>query len=161
MVELRKITWENFNDCLSLDVTDDQKNFIDSNVYALAQAYIAATNDKFPPIAYAIYNGQTVIGLVILVHKYAKDSKYYHENCYEVVSFMIGKQFQGKGYGKEAFARVIDIIKTFPEGKAKSVCLSYDPTNETARRLYASYGFIETGSVNDIGEVVAKLLINK
>jgi diamine N-acetyltransferase len=161
MVELRKITWENFSECLALDVTENQQNFIDNNVYALAQAYVAATNDKFPPIAYAIYNDQTVVGIVILVHKYAKDSKFYHENCYEVVSFMIGRQYQGKGYGKEAFARVIDVIKTFPEGKAKAICLSYDPQNDTARRLYASYGFTETGTINDIGEVVAKLQINK
>ena len=75
MVELKKITWENFNECLSLDVTENQQNFIDSNVYALAQAYVAATNDKFPPIAYAVYNDQTVVGIVILVHKYAKDNK--------------------------------------------------------------------------------------
>lgn len=161
MVELKKITWENFSKCLSLDVTEDQQNFIDSNVYALAQAYVAATNDKFPPIAYAVYNAQTVVGIVILVHKYAKDNRFYHENCYEVVSFMIGRQYQGKGYGKEAFARVIDLIKTFPEGKAKAICLSYDPKNDTARRLYASYGFTETGMINDIGEVVAKLPINK
>ena len=78
MVELKKITWENYSECLSLDVTEDQQNFIDSNVYALAQAYVAATNDKFPPIAYAVYNFQTVVGIVILVHKYAKDNKFYH-----------------------------------------------------------------------------------
>lgn len=159
MVELKKITWENFSECLALKVTEDQDNFIDNNVYALAQAYVAATNDKFPPLAYAIYSEQTVVGLVILVHKYAKDSKYYRENCYEVVSFMIGSQFQGKGYGKDAFAKVIEIIRTFPEGKAKAICLSYDPKNETARRLYASYGFIETGRMNDLNEVLAKLPI--
>ena len=159
MVELKKITWENFEQCLSLGVTDNQQDFVEDNVYALAQAYVAATNDKFPPIAYAIYNDETVVGIVILVHKYAKDSKYYHENCYEVVSFMIGLQYQGKGYGKEAFAKVIEVIKTFPEGKAKAICLLYDPHNDTARHLYASYGFIETGVINDLGEVVARLPI--
>ena len=34
--------------------------------------------------------------------------------------------------------------------------LSYEPENETARRLYASYGFVETGEM-DGEEVIAVL----
>jgi diamine N-acetyltransferase len=160
MVYLRKITWANLNECIALDVTEDQQNFIDSNVYALAQAYVACTNDDFPPISYAIYNeSETVVGLVILVHRHARENKYYHQNCYEVISFMIGKQFQGKGYGREAFKQVLEEIEKFPEGKAKYIFLSYDPKNEVAKRLYASYGFVETGIINSLGEQVAKLPI--
>lgn len=160
MVYLRKITWANLNDCIALDVTEDQQNFIDSNVYALAQAYVACTNDDFPPISYAIYtDSETVVGLVILVHRHARENKYYHQNCYEVISFMIGKQYQGKGYGKEAFKKVLEEIAKFPEGKAKYIFLSYDPKNEVAKRLYSSYGFVETGIINSLGEQVAKLPI--
>ena len=48
MVELKKITWENFEQCLSLGVTDNQQDFVEDNVYALAQAYVAATMINSP-----------------------------------------------------------------------------------------------------------------
>ena len=59
-------------------------------------------------------------------------------------------------YGKEAVRLALEFIKTFPCGKAETVWLSYEPENETARRLYASYGFEETGEM-DGEEVIAVL----
>jgi diamine N-acetyltransferase len=69
---------------------------------------------------------------------------------------MIDKNFQGKGYGKEAFGKALDLIKTFPQGDAVSVFLSYNPENEVARKLYASFGFVENGDISD-DEVIARL----
>jgi diamine N-acetyltransferase len=58
--------------------------------------------------------------------------------------------------------KVLEYIKTFPHGKATCVHLSYDPKNEAARKLYQSFGFVETGQFTDDGEdaeVVAKLIL--
>ena len=40
MVELKAITEENYNECLELEVSDNQKNFVASNIYSLAQAWV-------------------------------------------------------------------------------------------------------------------------
>ena len=57
--------------------------------------------------------------------------------------FMIDKRYQGKGYGKKAMELALDYIRTFPCGKADICWLSYEPENEVAKKLYASFGFIE------------------
>lgn len=56
----------------------------------------------------------------------------------------------------EAMAKAIELIRTFPYGKASKVTLSYEPENVVAKRLYASLGFVETGKI-EYGELVAKL----
>ena len=69
---------------------------------------------------------------------------------------MIDRAFQKKGYGKEAVSLALDFIRTFPCGKADICWLSYEPENIVARRLYASFGFVETGET-DGEELIAVL----
>jgi len=59
MVELRKIDKENYSECINLKVSDGQKNFVASNVYSLAQAWV------FYETAYplAIYSNNIMVGL--------------------------------------------------------------------------------------------------
>ena len=47
------------------------------------------------------------------------------------------------GYGREALKLALDYIRTFPAGPAEYCWLSYEPENEVARKLYASFGFVE------------------
>ncbi|MBR5098201.1 MAG: GNAT family N-acetyltransferase [Spirochaetales bacterium] len=51
--------------------------------------------------------------------------------------------FRRKGYGRKAIELALDFIRTFPAGEAKYCWLSYEPKNEVARNLYASFGFVE------------------
>ncbi len=67
--------------------------------------------------------------------------------------FMIDESQQGKGYGKASLLKAIEMIKTYPHGKADKIYLSYVPGNETGSGLYKSVGFVETGNM-DRGEVV-------
>jgi diamine N-acetyltransferase len=57
---------------------------------------------------------------------------------------MIDKHHQGKGYGKAAMQEMITLVRE-SDPAAKGISLSYVPTNEVARKLYASVGFRETG----------------
>lgn len=154
---LEKITWDNWQACLRLKVTEEQDEFIASNTYSLAQSYVALLNDELPPMTYAICADDRVIGFVMMFHDTAEESDY-SEASYGILRFMIDGSFQGKGYGKRALAEVLDLIRTFPQGDAVSVFLSYNPGNDVARRLYASFGFVETGDISG-GEVVARLAL--
>ena len=69
---------------------------------------------------------------------------------------MIDKRYQGSGFGREALILALDFIRTWPCGKAEFCRVSCEPGNETARKLYASFGFEETGEM-DGDEIVAVL----
>jgi diamine N-acetyltransferase len=160
MIELREITWDNWEECTNLKITDEQeeKDFVPSNMYSLAQAYVMFLNEKILPMTYAIYNDDTMIGFAEFY--YDTSDEYDDDPCYVINRFMIDKQYQNKGFGKQAMAELLSYIKTYPQGEAAAVYLSYDSRNTVAIRLYQSLGFVETGKcVREPPEVVTKLLL--
>ena len=165
MINLQKITWDNWEDIIDLKVTDEQDDFIASNEYSLAQAYVAMLNDKHPPMTFAICNNEDIVGFTMFYYQSEEEndgSDYEDKPCYTLLRFMIDKKYQGQGFGKQAMTKVLDYIKGFPHGKANFVHLSYDPKNEAARMLYKSFGFVETGqfaSYDEDAEVVAQLAL--
>ncbi|GAA0719346.1 GNAT family N-acetyltransferase [Clostridium malenominatum] len=154
MIELRKITDDNFDECIKLEPKEEQKSYVASNISSLAEAYVALTNNECIPMPYAIYDNDIMVGFIMLSYNEASEND--DENSYWVCRLMIDKVYQGKGYAKEAMAKAIELIRTFPYGKASKVTLSYEPENVVAKRLYASLGFVETGKI-EYGELVAKL----
>jgi len=73
---------------------------------------------------------------------------------------MIDKQYQNKGFGKQAMAKLLSHINTYPK-EAAAVYLSYDARNTAAIKLYQSAGFVETGKcVREPPEVVAKFMLS-
>ncbi len=156
MIELRKIDWDNWEECMGLEVADEQKSFVAPNTFSLAQSYLHLTNDKTPPFSYAIYNDGVMVGYTLYYYLPVGVNSPYDEDCYCICRFMIDKRYQGKGYGKQAMLKILEHIKSFPYGKTNFVTLSYEPENTAAKKLYESCGFTETGEVEE-GELVAKL----
>lgn len=156
MIELRKISEENFEECMSLEPKEEQKGFVASNLKSLAEAYIALANDSCIPMPYAIYNDNTMVGFLMLSFNAENNTK--DENQYWLCRFMIDKNHQRKGYGKESLLKALAMIKEFSLNKKAAVYLSYEPENDIARKLYRTLGFQETGEVEE-GEVVAKLCL--
>ena len=78
-------------------------------------------------------------------------------NNYLIWRFMIDKKYQKKGYGREAMRLALDFIRTFPCGEADYCWLSYEPGNEVARKLYASFGFEEMQMPESWDEIPAVL----
>ncbi|WP_338036887.1 GNAT family N-acetyltransferase [Metabacillus litoralis] len=69
-----------------------------------------------------------------LCHGYRKE----HER-YELISFMIGYKFQGKGYGVHVLQAVIDDMINMYD--CKEIYLSVIVNNDRAIRLYEKLGF--------------------
>ena len=65
---------------------------------------------------------------------------------------IIDAAHQGRGIGRATVAAFLDRFTA--EGRTH-VALSYSPENETARGLYQSMGFVETGEIED-DEIVAR-----
>ena len=154
ILELKKITFDNFESCIALEPNENQKSFVASNVLSLAEAYVALDNHECIPMPYVICHDEIPVGFIMLSFNHADEDN--AEDAYWVWRFMIDKRYQGKGYGKKAMARALELIRTFPHGKAGAVCLSYEPENEVAKSLYASFGFVETGKIQ-CGEMIATL----
>jgi len=157
MITLRPITYDNFADCISLEPHEHQKKYIASNLFSLAEAYVALSSGAFIPMPFAIYDDDVMVGFIMLAYDPADEDED-DETVYKVCRLMIDKDHQGKGYGRRAMERALEIIRTFPHGEAGLVVLSYNPDNEAARSLYSSLGFKETGEVEG-GEVWAILEI--
>lgn len=87
MIILRKITGDNFNECMKLEVNEEQKSFVASNTRSLAQAYIALTNYECIPMPYAIYKNDINVGFIMLSYDET-------EKAYWVWRLMIDKRYR-------------------------------------------------------------------
>lgn len=67
MVTLREISVDNFEECLSLSVAEDQKKHIASNAYSLAEAYALSREGRDVPLPYAIYAHGQMVGFVLTI----------------------------------------------------------------------------------------------
>ena len=154
MIELRKIDEDNWHQIIKLEVREDQKDFVASNIYSLAESYIELSGDIMPFMTLAVYHGDVPVGFAKVEYQDDDDSEYgpYYWMC----RFMIDKNHQGKGYGKQAMTKILEHIRTFPLGSAAVMALSYKPDNDFVRGFYKSFGFEETGDFLD-DEVIAKL----
>ena len=134
MVELRKITKDNYEECLKLNVADNQKTFVSSTVHALAQAWVYY-DTAFP---FAIYADGVMVGFIMLGYYEAKKQ-------YTLWKFMIDERYQNRGYGRNGLKLGMEyLIGRF---QVKEVYTAYESSNRIARNLYASFGFYETGEV--------------
>ena len=157
MIELRKIDHDNWENVIKLEVSQDQKSFVASNIYSLAECYVDLTEGS-PPIPYAIYNGDELVGFAMANYDEVDDDDEDSDHVYHICRLMIDKKHQNKGFGKASMIKMIELFKTFPLGKAVAITTSYEPTNEHARGLYKSLGFVETGDMLD-DEIIAALEI--
>ncbi len=60
----------------------------------------------------------------------------------DIERLMIDHRFQGKGFGRAAVVKVIEILRCIPGCRA--VRTWYIPANNAAEHLYASLGFEKT-----------------
>jgi diamine N-acetyltransferase len=157
-IHLETITWENYQDIIKLSVSEAQKNFITTNTYSLIHAYLYSLDGK-KASPFGIYLDDNPIGFVMIGHDWYSEGKpSLIKNAYFIWRFMIDEKYQGKGYGKEALKLVLDFIKSFPYGKSDICWISYEPNNEAAKKLYASYGFVEMHEHYEEGKEMPAIL---
>lgn len=158
MLRLEKITGKNVWSILKLRVSEDQESFVAPNDISIIEVYTAITGNGYA-FPFGIYEGETPVGFLMIgfdADDCWEDAPSIARGNYNLWRLMIDKNYQKKGYGKEAVRLALEFIKTFPCGKADFCWLSYEPENEIASRLYHSFGFAETGEM-DGDEIIAVL----
>lgn len=157
MISIQKVNSHNVWKLLSLEVDENQKSFVATNTESIVQAYttLAAGGVALP---FGIYEDDAPVGFLMIGYgdlPGEENPAIANEN-YCIWRLMIDRNYQGKGYGTEAIRLALDYIRTFPCGPAKKCFLSYEPENETAKRLYHRFFFRETGEM-DGEEIIAAL----
>ena len=157
MINLKPVTWDNHSQIISMEVHENQKNFVAKNVKSLAQAYARWIGCGRPPLTFGIYNKEDLVGFAMVDYETAEETDI-KEPCYFLWRYMIDKNHQGKGYGKAALQQVINLVRTRPMGEAAWFYTSVVPENVVAHKLYNDSGFVETGDISG-GEIVLRLAI--
>ncbi len=139
---LKEIDKNNWEECIELEVEENQRSFVASNSYSLLQS-------KYEDCGYpmGIYDGETMVGF--LMYDLDEDT-----NEWWMCRLMMDKKHQGKGYGKKAIELFLDLMKK--EKGNIAVCTSFEPENTVADKLYESMGFKKTGEILE-GEVVMEI----
>ena len=138
MVELRKITKENYEGVLALRVSEAQRGFVPTVTEALAQAWVYY-DTAYP---FAVYAEGAPVGFIMLGY-------YTEKEQYTVWKFLIDERYQRRGYGKAALQLAIDWLRqTFA---VSEVFLGCTHENRAAEKLYASVGFQRTGFETETG----------
>ena len=138
MINLRKITEENFIDAFNLMLASGQERFVSHPIRSLAQAYVY--REQCQP--FGIYDDDSMVGYVMVI--------YDHDILeYDIWHMMIDGSKQGRGYGSAALDRVLDYIRTRPFGSSDRVTLTCHVDNIPALHLYREKGFTETGAEDE------------
>lgn len=95
-MDFKTIDKSNYRECMELQVEESQKYFVADNTRSLVEA---AYEDGLYTLG--VYDGDTMVGFVL----YDYDDTY---PGWSMSRFMIGRQFQGKGYGKRAVREFLD-----------------------------------------------------
>src|SRR5258707_5180264 len=152
MPEVHPVTKDNWRELIKLQVRDDQKDFVASNVKSIAESQFGFDEPgyghwDFHP--FGIYDGNVPVGFLMYGFNFAHSKQQAF-----IVRLMVDEKYQGKGYGRFAMHWMLDLFRA--NDKVKAVGIGYEPANDTARKLYASLGFVETGETIE-EEVIAQL----
>ena len=152
MPEIRPVTKDNWRRLIQLQVRDDQKNFVSSNVYSIAEAQFGFDYEGHWDLhPFGIYHDDEPVGFLM----YGFNFGHPRYQAF-IIRLMVDDKHQKKGYGRFGMEKMLETFRA--EERIKEVGISYEPHNEVARRLYASLGFIETGEIVD-EEMLALLRI--
>ena len=132
MIQLKTVTGGNLDEVLALKIHESQAGFVSTTAESLAQAYVYPET-AFP---FAVYDDQTVVGFIMMGYYEAKQ-------YYTLWKLLIDKRFQHQGYGRQALEQGIAFLKE--RFRVNEIYTGVIPENRTAKKLYLSAGFEETG----------------
>lgn len=135
-VTLKPITVENWKKATKLEVNENQKSYVASNLHSIAESsfYDTAYN-------YGIYENEDIVGFVLFFNP-PEEPELGH-----IVRFMVDKNHQRKGLGREGIKLIVELLSA--KFNKKLVTLTVIPENHTARAFYESVGFVNTKEIVD------------
>ena len=131
-VTLKPITKENWEEAIDLTVKEEQKHFIVSNLYSIAEVQFL---ENFK--ASGIHFEGKMAGFAM----YGIDPE---DNNFWIYRLMVDQAYQGKGIGATAANLIVEEIKKNNSTGIPFIMIGYHPENQGARYTYKKTGFVET-----------------
>ena len=130
---LKQVTKENWYECVDLEVYREQEGIVAPNYNSIILSLLYENWS-----AKCIYDDDILIGF--LLYGIEEDT-----NRPMLLRYMIDKKYQGRGLGKEALLKLLDLIKV-EFGKIRFYTTA-SPKNIMAEKLYESVGFRKNGEI--------------
>ena len=144
MIHFQAITEDNFDEIVHMKRPEGE-NFVASNAYSLAQAWLFREDGDVYP--FAIYHDGMPVGFMML----DEDTE---ERCLVVWRIMFPEKYANRGYGSEALRLIIQLARE--SGKYDFMVLDCHPDNKRAWHVYEKAGFRDTGEMEN-GECLLRL----
>ena len=138
LMELKPVSKHNYMTVVDLKVHQHQEDYVAPNGMSLLEA--CYESDKYP---FAVYYKGDIVGFIMCSYYPADDA--YPISSWWLERFMIDKDKQGQGLGKQALALFLKDYR--PDETVDEVRLGVEPENAKAIRLYESFGFVKEGVV--------------
>ncbi|WP_410982234.1 GNAT family N-acetyltransferase [Bacillus cereus] len=145
-LSLKPIDKSNWEEAIKLSVKEEQRIFIASNLYSIAEVQFL---DNF--YANGIYLDNKLIGFTM----FGIDSD---DNNYWIYRLMIDKEYQGQGIGIQTIFLIIEKIRSINNKNIPLIMIGYNPKNLSAKMAYRKAGFVET-ELSSWGEQLAKFTL--
>lgn len=134
MIRLTDVTEDNWLSVAALSVKEDQQKFLAPAIGILARGYVYRDCNARVIV---ILNDDTVVG-VALVREFTDEPL-----GYDLQQFMIGREYQGRGYGSAALGMILDELRKEARFDHVEVCVKKKDAG--AIRLYEKHGFVDSG----------------
>ena len=138
MIRLTDVTEGNWEYVASLSVKDSQRNYLAPAIGIIARGYVYRNCNAR---VFVIKNDDTIVG-VALVREFDEEPL-----GYDLQQFMIDQQYQGKGYGSDALALILDELRKEGHYDHVEVCVKKD--DAAAIHLYEKHGFVDSGYIDE------------
>ena len=151
-ITLQPVKATNWESLIALKVREDQKGFVGSNLFSIAEAQFGfefEKNGHWDLHPFGIYEDNQPVGFLMYGYNFGHPTWQAY-----IFRLMIDEKYQGMGFGRSGMQKIIEVLRT--DERVTAVGISYKPENDVARQLYSSLGFFETGE--RVGEEVLAVL---
>ncbi|WP_244244562.1 GNAT family N-acetyltransferase [Marinilactibacillus kalidii] len=135
---IRTITDDNWRAIVTLTVKPTQAAFISPNAESMLESFY---EERYNWHIYGLYVDNLPVGFA-MIGAYNVDYQYIWLD-----RFMIDATSQGKEYGKKFLEKLIVFIRK--NWTVKDIVLSINLQNLAAKQLYESFGFKDTGRIDE------------
>lgn len=145
-IHLQEVNRNNWREIAALEVAENQKDFIESVPFCLAESFIERLTTSF-----GLYDNDKPIGYAMVGFYFEEKRSIWFDR------FMIDNRWQGKGYANQFISLMeVYIIENYD---VKIIRLSFVPGNILAEQLYEKHGFVRTGEYDPEGEIIMEKLL--
>lgn len=141
VIELKPVSIENWYDCTQLKVKQEQNSVFPAPVvYWISESKFVHDFELR-----AIYSGALLVGFIVYCKTPDEDGNYW------IPALMIDENHQGKGFGKKAMGKLIDLMS---QNGFNRLMIGHRPNNLIAGNLYDSLGFQRASKEIIDGEII-------